>query len=237
MLPTQAFVLAGGKGERLRPLTDSIPKPLVKVGGRPILEYSVELLARHGVREAVLATGYMHEKIESHFGNGKKFGVHITYSVEKEPLGTGGALMNAREMLGRKFFMLNGDNIANFDLTAMARQHFVTKAKGTLALSEVEDVTGFGVVKMDHNRITEFVEKPPPRSAPSKLVNAGAYLLEKDSLSIMPQGFCLIEKTLFPSLASEGRLCGFLHNGYWFTTDTHKRLETAEKGLAAAGKV
>lgn len=233
---TQAFVLAGGKGKRLRPLTESIPKPLVKVCGRPILEYSVELLARHEVQEVILATGYMHEKIESHFGNGEKFGVHITYSVEKEPLGTGGALKAAQAMLDERFFMLNGDNIADFDLTKMANLHLKSKAKATLALSEVEDVAGFGVVKMLGNHITEFIEKPLPQIAPSKLVNAGAYILEKGSLSIMPEGFSLIEKTLFPALASSGMLCGFLHKGYWFTTDTHERLARAEKGLIQAAK-
>ena len=108
---SQAFVLAGGKGERLRPLTDSIPKPLVAVAGKPILQYNIELLARHGVAEVILGTGHLHEKIEEFFGNGKKFGVHITYSVENGPLGTGGALLAAEKMLGPRFFMLNGDNL------------------------------------------------------------------------------------------------------------------------------
>src|SRR3989344_1309361 len=124
----QAFVLAGGKGERLRPLTHSIPKPLVKVNGKPILEYSVELLAENGVEEIILSIGYMHEKIEEFFGSGKKFGAGIKYAVEKEPLGTGGALKNAEEMLDEEFFMLNGDNIADFDLGGMAKQHLAGNA-------------------------------------------------------------------------------------------------------------
>src|SRR3989338_9048927 len=145
---TQAFVLAGGKGERLRPITDKIPKPLIKIAGKPILEYNLELLALHGVKEAILATGYLHHKLEEHFGTGKKFGLKISYSIEKEPLGTGGALKAAEALLEKSFFMLNGDNIADFHLSNMAKEHFANNAMATIALKEVEDVSGFGVAKV-----------------------------------------------------------------------------------------
>ncbi len=131
---TQALVLAGGRGERLRPLTDSIPKPLVRVAGKPILQYSIELLSAHGVEEIILATGHMHEKIEQFFGSGKGFGVKIRYSVEKEPLGTGGALKAAQGLLGERFFMVNGDNIADFNLREMALCHLSSGALATIAL-------------------------------------------------------------------------------------------------------
>ncbi len=227
----QAFVLAGGKGERLRPLTHSIPKPLVKVNGKPILEYSVELLAENGVEEIILSIGYMHEKIEEFFGSGKKFGAGIKYAVEKEPLGTGGALKNAEEMLDEEFFMLNGDNIADFDLGGMAKQHLAGNASATLALVEVENVSGFGIAKIEGKKILEFVEKPRPENAPSKMANAGCYIIEKDCLEFLPKGFNMIEKTLFPKLAGKGMLEWFRHKGLWLTTDTFERLGKAEEEI------
>ncbi len=229
----QAFVLAGGKGERLRPLTDAIPKPLVKVAGKPILEYAIELLVRHGVEEIILGTGHMHEKIEGHFGSGEKFGARIIYSVEREPLGTGGALKECERMLDGTFYMLNGDNIADFNLIGMANQHHASKAGATIALCEVADVTGFGVARLAGKKISEFVEKPKIGEAPSNLVNAGAYVIEKESLEYLPAGFNLIERTLFPELALAGKLFAFEHKGMWLTTDTHERLALAERALLA----
>ncbi len=231
----QAFVLAGGKGERLRPLTENLPKPLVKVAGKPILEYSIELLAKHGVGEAIIATGYLHEKIESHFGSGKKFGLSIVYSVEEEPLGTGGALKEAEEILDGQFFMLNGDNIANFELGKMAEAHLQENALTTIALKQVSDVTGFGVAKVQGKKILEFIEKPEKGKEPGRLVNTGAYVIEKKALGHLPEGFNLIEKTLFPELARRGKLGAFIHKGLWLTTDTFERLERAEKELSKRG--
>jgi len=227
----QAFVLAGGKGERLKPLTEKIPKPLVKVKGKPILEYSVELLKKHGVEEIILSVGYLHEKIEEHFGNGKKFGVKILYAIENEPLGTGGALKAAESKLQKNFFMLNGDNIANYDLTELAKAHFANKAMATLTLSKVDDVSSYGVAKLSGNKIVEFVEKPKQEDAPSNLVNAGAYAIDKKALEFLPSGFNLIERTMFPTLAKKGKLFSYKHKGFWFTTDTFERIEKAEREL------
>ncbi|MCR4368887.1 MAG: nucleotidyltransferase family protein [archaeon] len=227
----QAFVLAGGKGERLRPLTEKIPKPLIEVRGKPILQYALENLIEHGVDEVILATGYLHEKIEEKFGDGSWLGISIKYSVEKEALGTGGALKAAREMLEERFAMLNGDNIADFDVTAMAQRHAKHGAMATLALVEVEDVSSYGIAKLHGERISEFVEKPRQEDAPSKLANAGCYIIERGGLSHLPKGFCMIEKTMFPQLAARGKLFGFMHTGKWFTTDTFERLKRAEENL------
>lgn len=228
----QAFVLAGGKGERLRPLTNETPKPMVRVAGKPILEYCIELLAANGVTDIVLGTGYMHEKIESYFADGRKFGIEVTYSVEKGPLGTGGALKQAEAMLGERFFMLNGDNIADFSLTAMSQRHFDAGALATIALVEVENAESYGAAKVEGMKITEFVEKPGPESAPSRLVNAGAYVIEKAALSALPPGFSLIEKAMFPELASRGKLAAYMHKGMWLTTDTPERIARAEAALS-----
>ena len=227
----QAFVLAGGKGERLRPLTNDLPKPLVKVKGKPILEYNIELLAKHGVTEIIIATGYLHEKIEAYFRDGEKFGVKIIYSEEKEPLGTGGALKKAESILQNQFFMLNGDNISNFDLTAIGETHCNSNCEATLTLVEVEDVSSYGVAKLLGDKIIEFVEKPSKEDAPSNFVNAGCYAINKKALELLPTEFNLIEKTMFPKLAEQKKLGAFKHQGFWFTTDTFERIKKAEEGL------
>ena len=227
----QAFVLAGGKGERLRPLTLETPKPLVKVKGKPILEYSIELLKQHGVTEVILSIGYLHEKIIDHFKDGKDFGLNIVYAIEEEPLGTGGALKQAEEMLNESFFMLNGDNIADYNLTELSKTHFEKNALATLTLSEVDDVSSYGVAKLEEEKIVEFVEKPKKEDAPSNWVNAGAYAIEKKALEFLPEGFNLIEKTMFPTLAEQGKLFSYKHSGKWFTTDTFDRIKKAEENL------
>ncbi len=228
---TQAFVLAGGKGERLRPLTNDIPKPLVKVAGEPILQHCIEQLARHEVEEIILGTGHMHEKIEAYFGSGEKFGASIVYSVETEPLGTGGALKQAKGLLDKNFFMLNGDNIADFDFTQMQTEHAENRGLATIALVEVEDVSGYGIARLEGKKIVEFVEKPARKKAPSNLANAGAYIIEKKALEFLPEGFNLIERTMFPALAKKGKLFGFKHKGLWLTTDTLERIRGAEVAL------
>ncbi|MEM4390637.1 MAG: nucleotidyltransferase family protein [Candidatus Diapherotrites archaeon] len=228
---SQAFILAGGKGERLKPLTLETPKPLIKILGKPILQYNIELLANQGISKIILSTGYLHEKIENFFKNGEDFGVEITYSVENQPLGTGGALKNCKEKLDERFVMLNGDNIANYDFKKTNKFHEKSNAGATLQLVEVEDITGFGVAKLNKGKIIEFMEKPTKENAPSKLINAGAYIIEKWAVELIPDGFNLIEKTMFPELAKKGKLCGIKHKGYWFPTDTFERLSTAEKEL------
>jgi len=231
----QAFILAGGKGERLRPLTDNIPKPLVKVKGKPILEYCIDNLLAYGVTEVIVASGHMHEKIEDYFESAEhhKRGMEISFSVETEPLGTGGALKKAEELLHNRFFMLNGDNIADFDLSAIEKAHNKNGCSATLALQKVNDVSSFGVAKINGKKIIDFVEKPLPENAPSNLANAGCYLIEKKALDLLPKGFNLIEKTLFPALAEKKELGWIEHKGYWFTTDTIERLKNAETRLSS----
>ncbi|MBU0635780.1 nucleotidyltransferase family protein [Candidatus Micrarchaeota archaeon] len=225
----QAFVLAGGRGERLKPLTDSIPKPLVLVNGKPILEYTVEWLVENGITKIVLGIWYRHEQIESYFGNGKKWDAKILYSIESEPLGTGGALKFAEPLLDKRFFMVNGDDINRFDLKPMSELHEKKSAWATIAIRQVEDISSSGAVQLDGDCISSFVEKTGEKKP--GWVNAGTYLLEKKALNELPQGFNLIEKTLFPRLAEQGRLFGFVHSGIWLRTDTFERLRLAEENL------
>lgn len=227
MIPTQAFILAGGKGERLRPLTEKIPKPMVSINGKPILEHAINGLAIHGVKRVIIATGVMEEKIRNFFGDGKNFGVEIIYSHEEKPLGTGGALTNAQSLLEKKFFMLNGDNLSDINFSQMHSVHEKNNSTATIALVQVEDVSNYGVARLEGEKITDFVEKPPVQNAPSNWVNSGAYIIEKKALSLIPEGQCMIEKTLFPALAKKGLLFAYKHNGQWFPTDTPEKYQKA----------
>jgi len=228
MVPKQAFILAGGKGERLGQLTANTPKPMIDVNGKPILEHLILEIKKHGVKEVILGLGYKAEAVKDYFGE-EKNGIRFEYNIEKEFLGTGGALKFAEPLLEKKFLMLNGDTLMDVDLGSMNRLHEKSKALATIALTKVENVESFGIAKLDGNVIEEFVEKPKKENAPSNLANAGAYILEKENLRLLPGGFCLIEKTMFPELAKQRKLYGFVHKGKWLPTDTLERLENARK--------
>ena len=226
MVPKQAFILAGGRGERLGELTANTPKPMIDINGKPILEHLINEIRKHGVREVILGLGYKAEAVMDYFSENSN-GVRFIYSIEKEFLGTGGALKLASPLLEKNFIMLNGDTLMDIDLAAMAQLHKKSNALATIALTQVENVESFGIARLNGNVIEEFVEKPKKEKAPSNLANAGAYILEKENLNLLPDGFCLIEKTMFPALAERKKLFGFVHKGKWLPTDTIERLENA----------
>ena len=140
----QALILAGGEGTRLRPLTSSIPKPVVPLAGRPFISYMIEWLRRHGVDEAILSCGFMADGVRAVLGDGAQLGLRLRYVEEPKPLGTGGALKLAEDLLEDRFLMLNGDQLTDIDLTAQLRQHERTGARATIALIAVEDPSAYG---------------------------------------------------------------------------------------------
>jgi mannose-1-phosphate guanylyltransferase len=225
----QALILAGGEGTRLRPLTSTMPKPVVPLVGRPFIAYMLEWLAGHGVDDVILACGFMADDVRSVLGDGGDFGVRLSYVEEPEPLGTGGALKFAEGLLEERFFMLNGDVLADLDLTAQLAQHEATGARGTLALIAVEDPSAYGLVGLqDDGSVRDFIEKPEfieqGQQVDTNLVNAGAYILERDVLDEMgPAGTNIsIERDVFPKLVGRG-LFGFLADGYWLDIGTPER--------------
>lgn len=221
-----AVVLAGGLGTRLRPLTETIPKPLLPIAGRPIVQWTLDLLHTYAFKKVVLAIGYKAEQIERHFGQRYK-GMRLVYSVEKEALGTGGPLRLAQEHLGDTFLVINGDNVLEIDLNAMHKFHAKAGVLGTIALTEVEDPSPFGVVVLEGDKIKTFVEKPSRENAPSRLINAGVYVLEPEILSYLPDGRCSLEREVFQKIAPEGKLAGFRFTGQWFPTDTIEKYAIA----------
>ncbi len=221
----QALILAGGEGTRLRPLTSTIPKPVVPLVDRPFVSYMLEWLRGHGVDDVILSCGFMAAGVRSVLGDGSALGISLRYLEERKPLGTGGALKFAEKLLDERFFMLNGDVLTDIDLTAQLEQHERTGARATLALIAVEDPSAYGLVRRNADcSVKEFVEKPGPEQIDTNLVNAGAYILERDVLEEMaPAGTNVsIERELFPTLVERG-LFGHEASGYWLDIGTPQR--------------
>ena len=226
-IPSKAVLLVGGRGSRLRPLTDKIPKALLEVHGKTITEHLLDLLKKYGIRDAVLCVGYLKDKIKEYFGDGTKIGVNITYVEENEPLGTAGPLKLAKKYLKDSFIVSNGDELKNINIPRMFRLHKRKNALATIALTTVDDPSHYGVARLDGSRIVEFVEKPV--KAPSNLINAGFYILEPEVINMIPDGFSMLEKDVFPKLAKMGRLRGFPFAGQWFDIGNIERYKIAEK--------
>ena len=221
----QALILAGGEGTRLRPLTSTIPKPVVPLVDRPFISFMLEWLRGHGVQEAILSCGFMADGVRSVLGDGSGLGVRLRYIEEPQPLGTGGALKFAEDLLDERFFMLNGDVLTDIDLTAQMRQHEDSGARVTLGLVGVEDPSAYGLVRRhDNTAVSEFVEKPRSDEIDTHLINAGAYIIEREVLrELPPSGTKLsIEREVFPKLVGHG-LYGYEATGYWLDIGTPER--------------
>jgi mannose-1-phosphate guanylyltransferase len=221
----QALILAGGEGTRLRPLTETIPKPVIPLVGRPFIGYMIEWLRGHGVDDVIMACGFMADGVRSVLGDGASLGVRLRYIEEPQPLGTGGALKFAEELLDERFLMLNGDVLTDIDVTALVAQHERTNAVATLALYPVDDPSAYGLVRRaDDLSVTEFLEKPKPEEIDTNLINAGAYVLERTVLASMPPAGTnvSIEREVFPALVGHG-LYGYAASGYWLDIGTPDR--------------
>jgi mannose-1-phosphate guanylyltransferase len=221
----QALILAGGEGTRLRPLTSTIPKPVVPLVDRPFISYMLEWLRGHGVDDVILSCGFMADGVRSVLGDGAALGIRLRYLEEPRPLGTGGALKFAHELLEERFFMLNGDVLTDIDLTAQLSQHGRTGARTTLALIGVEDPSAYGLVRRHSDlSVKAFVEKPGLDQIDTNLISAGAYIIEREVLDAMaPAGTNFsIERDVFPRLVGSG-LFGYEATGYWLDIGTPGR--------------
>jgi mannose-1-phosphate guanylyltransferase len=214
----KAIILVGGEGTRLRPLTYSVVKPMVPVANRPFIEHVILKLAAHGINDIVLAMGYKPDSIFAYFKDGIGPGIKLTYSLEKTPLGTAGAVKNAGGNVKDTFFVLNGDTFSDIDYTEMLDLHRRNRAGATIALSHVDDPTRFGVVETDENgRVRAFIEKPAWENVTSHWINAGVYILEPSVLDCIPDGqFFMFEKGVFPPMLEKGeRVFACQSKAYW----------------------
>jgi mannose-1-phosphate guanylyltransferase len=220
----QAVILVGGEGTRLRPLTSTVPKPVVPLVDRPFIAYMLEWLARHGVDDVVMSCGFLATAVRNVLGDGSQYGVRLRFIEEPEPRGTAGALKYAEELLDERFLMLNGDVLTDIDLTAQIAQHEESGATGTLALVPVDDPTAYGLVRLhEDHAVKEFVEKPSADQIDTNLISAGAYVLERRVLDLIPADQNVsIEREIWPQLVGNG-LYGYAADAYWLDIGTPER--------------
>lgn len=221
-----ALLLAGGLGTRLRPLTESLPKPMALVGNSPWLERLVIHLREQNIREIVMAVKHYSEVIQDYFGTGEKWGVTIQYAAESSPLGTAGAIKNAEPLLHDTFLAINADIVHDIDLQSLLSYHKRHGGAVTIGLTEVDDPTSYGVVEQDGDgRIVRFVEKPAREEAPSCRINAGIYVMDKKALQHIPANREVsIERETFPLLIEKQLgIYGKVVDGYWMDMGTKER--------------
>lgn len=217
----QAVILAGGKGTRLKPITDFVPKPLIPVNNIPIIEWQIKYLKKFGINEFVICSGYKTEQLEQHLTHMQKFGAKIDYSIEKNPLGTGGAIKNAaKHIRADSFLVLNGDVITTIDIRKLLSK------KNSIALVELR--TRFGTVNLLGDKIVNFSEKKPIQNI---WMNAGIYHLDKKMVKDLPRKGAIEEET-FRKYSSENKLTGVkFKNVFWFSIDSHKDLEECSDAM------
>ena len=204
----KAVILSGGRGTRLEPLTSTLPKPMVPLFGRPVLEHLLLLLRRHGITQAAMTLGYLPHEITDYFGNGSRWGMQLTYFTEPSPLGTAGGAANCAGFLGGEdCVVLSGDCLWDFDLTAAIERHYQREAEATLLVHQESDPTPFGLVDAGKDgRIRRFVEKPKPEQVFTHTVNTGIYLLSGSVLADVPAGVPWdFSRDLFPSMLEHNR--------------------------------
>lgn len=226
----KALILAGGRGTQLKPLTEKIPKPLLPIGKKPLLQYQVELLKRHNVQEIWILTGYLGDKIQEYFGDGSKFGVYIKYIHQpQKEIGTGHALSLAKEAIGNvPFFVLYGDVLVDIDLDDLCSYHVQGGAVGTVALTSIKSPSFYGVAHVRGEKIVEFEEKP--RQDVSHVISAGIFCFAPEIFEYLKGDEDLhLEKDVFPRLAKEGKLAGYSFEGQWFDIGNKETYERAKK--------
>ncbi len=234
-----AVILAGGQGTRLRPLTLERPKPIVPLLNVPFLAYQLDLLRRHGIADVVLSCSYMVDAIRAVMGDGRAWGVRLRYAVETDPLGTGGGVRNAIDLVGGLVVVLNGDVLTDPDLGAMLAFHAERGARATIYLHPVPDPTPYGLVELGAGgRVLRFIEKPDPSEITTNTINAGIYVIDRELIPrIATDRPVSIEREFFPGLlAADIAFFGWAPKRYWLDIGSPVKYREAHVDLMA-GKV
>ncbi|OGY45529.1 MAG: hypothetical protein A2729_01950 [Candidatus Buchananbacteria bacterium RIFCSPHIGHO2_01_FULL_39_14] len=226
-----ALILAGGQGLKMRPFTYEMPKAMIPVNSRPILEHIIENLRRYDVRDLIISIGHQGVKIKQHFGDGSKFGVKIFYLEQgKNQTGTAAPVLQAKKILGQKpFIVYYGDVLANIDLDDLIDFHLANSDLATIALTSVNRSSNWGVVRLQGNRIYSFLEKPDERKDLSHVINAGIYIFQPKIFDYLKPETKRLEKEVFPKLVEQRKLFGYLFAGQWFDVGNPEIYQQAVK--------
>jgi NDP-sugar pyrophosphorylase family protein len=235
----KAMILAAGVGSRLDPLTRNLPKPLVPIVNKPVMEHIVELLARNGVKQIMVNLHYHGDQIKKYFGDGKKWGVHISYSPEDELWGDAGSVKRCESFFDETFIVIGGDDLADMDLKRLIKQHKEKKALCTIALSLVSDPGEYGIVLInERGKIIRFLEKPKGEVIFSNMANTGVYVFEPEIFELIPRGEVYgFGNNVFPFLLEQKkRFYGYLTSSYWRDVGNLKQYQETHRD-ALGGKV
>lgn len=226
---SRVLILAGGNGVKMRPFTYEMPKTMLPIHNRPLLEHILEVLRKYNLRDVVISTGYLGDKIQNHFGDGSRFGAQIKYSTVTKETGTAQPVRKAKNFLdGSSFLVVYGDVLADINLDDFIEFHESHKGVVSMALTSVRDTEDWGVVKLHGSKIIEFTEKPNKEIA-SHLINSGIYIFRKEIFDYISLKTKSLEKDVFPKLAKQGKLFGYSFSGKWFDVGTPKIYEKVLK--------
>ena len=229
----KAVIMAGGEGSRLRPLTSNLPKPMIPLVNRPMMEHVVNLLRQHGFDEIVVTVAYLANAIRTYFGDGSEFGVKMVYATEETPLGTAGSVRNAMDVLDDRFLVISGDVLTDIDLSAIVATHDEKGSMATIGLTPVENPLEFGIViTREDGSIERFLEKPTWGQVFSDTINTGIFVLEPEIFDHIPPGRPVdFSSEVFPALLEEGKpLYGAVATGYWEDVGTLDGLRPGPQG-------
>ncbi len=229
----KALLLAGGKGTRLKPLTNYLPKPMVPILGKPLLERTILNLIECGFAEIIISVCYQPREIDRYFGDGSKLGVKIRYVREDIPLGTGGAIKNAESYIDSTFAVLNSDIVTQINLQELMDYHRKMKGIATIALTSVKNPTQYGIVELNDGYISIFKEKPKPHEVTSNLINAGIYVFEPEIFKyISADQVVSVERNTFPLLlSSKMKIAGYTDMHYWMDIGTPEKYIQAHNDI------
>lgn len=230
----KALFLAGGKGVRLQPLTNKVPKPMVPIMNKPLLERTMIKLKKSGISDIVISSCYKFRNIKDYFGDGGQFGLKIQYIVEDLPLGTGGAIKKAGALFNDTFIVFNSDIFSDLDVQKMTDYHKKSRALATIAATEVQDPSAYGVIECDaEGYVVSFVEKPEPEQISSNFINAGIYIFEPEILKeILIDRVVSVERETFPKLLAKGRkIAVYKDDSYWMDIGTLEKYMQLHKDI------
>ncbi len=231
----KAIILAGGRGTKLRPYTLETPKSLLLIKGQPIIKYLIENLKKSGVTDIMICVGHLGNKIKDYLKDGKEFGVKISYSEEKKPLGTGGAISKIKDFIDDKpFLVLHGDILIDLNLKDLLEYHSEQGGSiiGTIALSQVNNSSMWGQFRMHGTKIVNFIDKTKKGEEESHLINTGVYVFEKKIFDYFPTGQkTFLLEDIIKNLIKDRKITGFVFEGQWFDVGTPETYEEAIKSF------
>ncbi len=228
----------GGRGVRLQPLTHDIPKPMLRMAGKPVLEYAVEWARRNGIKEIIMCSGYLAKHVEDYFGDGKKFGVKIKYSIEKEALGTAGPLKLAKDLIGDDhFIMLHGDVLCKVNAAPLIDFHLKNNAICTLVIHKSSHPEDSDLIEVDKDgKVAKFWMKPHPTMPPTDLGNSGMHVFAPEVIDLIPEGKYSMEKELLPKLVNNGhKVFGYHTEEFLKDMGTPERMKQMENMIKERG--